>query len=506
MLPVQTFILLGSLAQTICPERHFFTLYTAHDGRVEALIGANDEYWMTAYRSFIEFEPIQGELMVAFNVGYSEYPSIQALTTNAHIMATTISKGGSAFTEPTNATENAEGYIHGNMVLWYDTMKKEMVMVYQSSGTTETDDGGFEVKLNLIRKDSETHEWSEDQEFLSDLDKPHVSYQFLESSTTNPNGFANKLIIPIHYIAAPDAANTDNKQQVVRISRSLDSDAEYTVSNMEEHATFGDGYYQASIIRVPSQEERFGTELVAFLRDSGGYWLYRSTSNDDGITWTDVAMSAIPNPDQTSQAIYLHNDLVMMIYNPSQSMTSESSPADAYSNCHHLAVALSSDYGMTWQFSRMLEYAYDGMFNNPVGLQDPNCNNIYITYSVMTDETNGCSMLEECTLDSQGTASYIKFTIINEWWVMNDFNYQYDIDNCAWQMADQMIMPKTPSFDTVNVSPSEFNTVLALSIGVGAIALFNISMCYWMVVRKRDYVDLEMSQQRNDPSNYETTN
>jgi len=506
MLPVQTFIFLGSLAQTIYPERHFFTLYTASDGRVEALIGANDEYWMTAYRQFIELDTDSGELMVAFNVGYSEYPTMDAMKNNAHIMTTTIAKGGSTFAEPTNVTENAEGYIHGNMVLWYDTMKKQMVMVYGSSRTTKTDEGDFEVKLNLIRKDSEAEEWTGYQEFLSDLDEPQVRYQFMESSTTNPDGFANKLIIPIHYIAAPGADNTDNKQQIVRISRSLASNAEYTVSNMEEHSTLGDGYFQASIIRVPSDDARYGSQLVAFMRDAEGYWLYRSTSDDDGDMWTDPAMSAIPNPDQTSQAIYLHSGLVMMIYNPSQSMTSEPNAGDVYSNCHHLAVALSSDYGLTWQFSRMLEYAYDGMFNNPVGLQDPTCNNIYITYSVMTDETNGCSMLEECTLDTQGTASYIKFTIINEWWVMNDFNYQYDTDNCAWQMAEQMIMPNTAAFDTVNVSSSEFNTVLALSIAVGAIALLNISMCYWMVVRKRDYVDLEMSQQRNDPNNYETTN
>jgi len=508
MLPVQTFIFLGSLAQTIYPDRHFFTLSTAKDGRIQALINANDEYWMTAYRQFIELDTDTGELMVAFNVGYSEYPSMEAMKSNAHIMTTTIAKGGSSFTEPTNVTENAEGYIHGNMVLWYDTMKKQMVMVYQSSQTIKTDGDNFDVKLNLIRKDSGAQEWSEEQEFLSDLDEPHVRYQFVESSTTNPNGFAIKLIIPIHYIASSDAdgnsETSDNKQQVVIIGRTLDSDAEYTVADMEEHSTIGDGYFQASIIRVPSETARYGSELVAFLRDAEGYWLYRSTSEDDGFTWTDPAMSAIPNPDQTSQAIYLHNGLVMMIYNPSQSMTSEPSPGDVYSNCHHLAVALSADNGLTWQWSRMLEYAYDGMFNNPVGLQDPNCNNIYVTYSVMTDETNGCSMLDECTLHSQGTASYIAFTVINEWWVMNDFNYQYDTD-CAWNMEEQMLMPNTPAFDTVTVSSSEFNTVLALSIAVGAIALLNIGMCYWMVVRKRDYVDLEMSQQRNDPNNYETT-
>jgi len=509
MLPVQTFMFLGSLAQTIYPEREFFKLYTASDGRIEALIHADDEYWMTAYRQFIELDTDTGELMIAFNVGYSEYPTIESMTSNAHIMTTTIAKGGSTFTDPTNVTENAEGYIHGNMVLWYDEMKEQMVMVYQSSRTTKTDEDGFDIKLTLIRKDSGDDVWSDDEEFLSELDEPHVRYQFMESSTTNALGYANNLIIPIHYVASSDVDDnydtSDNYQQVVIISRSLDSDVAYIVKDVEANMRMGRGYFQASIVRVPSEDTSTGSELVAFLRDSEGYWMYRSYSIDDGYTWTDPAMSAIPNPDQTSQAIYLHSDLLMMIYNPSQSMTSEPSAGDVYANCHHLAVALSSDYGLTWQFSRMLEYAYDGMFNNPVALQDPNCNNIYVTYSVMSDETNGCSMLDECSVASQGTESYIKFTVINEWWVMNDFNYAYDSDSCAWKMPDQLVMPITEVFDSVTISSAEYDTVMVLVCVVGAIALLNIFLCYCLIVRKKDYQDLELSQPRNDTNDYETT-
>jgi hypothetical protein len=263
---------------------------------------------------------------------------------------------------------------------------------------------------------------------------------------------------------------------------------------------------QSSIVRVPMEKVNpYDSQLVAFLRDSEGYWLYRSTSDDDGFTWTDPAMTAIPNPDQTSQAIYLHSGLLMMIYNPSQSMTSEPSAGDIYSNCHHLAIGMSSDFGLTWQFSRMLEYAYDGMFNNPVGLQDPDCNNIYITYSVMTDETNGCSMLDECTVASQGTASYIKFTVISEQWVMNDFNYKYDSDNCAWKIPEDMLTFKTATFESLTSSTSELTTVIILSLAVGIISLMNVGLCYWTFGRKKGYSDLELSQQNNDPNDYETT-
>merc|ERR1719447_2433460 len=141
---------------------------------------------MTSYRQFIELDTDTGELMIAYNVGYSQYPSITAMESNAHIMTTTLAKGAATFTTPTNATENAEGYIHGNMVLWYDTMKQQMVMVYQSSKTTKTDDDGFDIALNLIRKDSGGTTWSKRQDFLDEIENPHIRYQFIESTTTNP--------------------------------------------------------------------------------------------------------------------------------------------------------------------------------------------------------------------------------------------------------------------------------------------------------------------------------
>jgi len=504
------FIFIGTLAQTIYPKRHFGKILVAYDGRIESFINSNDEYWMTSYRQFIELDTDTGELMVAFNVGQSEYPSVISLTYDAHIMVTTLSKGSVKWSAPTNATVNAEGYIHGNMVLWYDTMKQQMVMVYQSSRTTKTDDDGFDIALNLIRKDSGDVTWSENQDFLPGFESPHIRYQFIESSTTNPDGYSNKVIIPVHHLAASDLDGnfntSDNYEQIVIIGRSLKEDSEYVVTSMEETTGSSDGYFQASIVRVPSDDTDDGTELVAFLRDSEGYWLYRSTSDDDGYTWTDPSMLAIPNPDQTSQAIYLHSGLLMMIYNPSQSMTTEPSTGDVYSNCHHLAVGMSSDYGLTWQFSRILEYAYDGMFNNPVGLQDPNCNNIYLTYSVITDETNGCSMLEECDEESQGTLSYIKFTIITEQWVMNDFNYEYDSDNCAWEIPSQLLTINTATFNSVVTNSSELNIVIILSLAVGFFALINTGLCYWSFFRKRDnYADLEVTQLVNDPNDYETT-
>jgi len=508
-LPVLLSALCGALAQTVYHERNFFDLHVSNDGRIEALINANDKSWMTVYRQFIELDTDTGELMLAFDVGSSDYPAKEAMETDAHIMTTTLASGTASWALPDNATQNDDGYVHSNMVLWYDGQEKQMVMVYQSSSTTKSQEDGFDVHLTLVRRDSGDDEWSSDQEFLSNIDSAHVRYQFIESLTTNQNGYANQLIIPIYNQAAVDSdGNYDSKNDydvIVRIDRGLTADASVTTSYVEEHVGQGNGYFQASIVRVPSETNPTGSQLVAFSRDAEGYWLYRSTSDDDGYTWTDPYMSAIPNPDQTAQAIYLHTDLLMLIYNPSQSMTSEPSPGDMYANAHHLAVGLSADYGMTWQWARMLEYAYDGMFNSPVGLQDPDCNNVYLTYSVMTDETNGCQMLDECNVESQGTQSYIKFTIINEQWVMNEFNYKYDIDNCAWQLPQSLRMTTT-SFESVLPESTGLSTVIILSIVAGVVLLLNMVMCYGIFFRNKGYNDLEMTQQTNDPNDYETTN
>merc|ERR1719193_854201 len=101
------YIFIGALAQTIYPERHFGRILVAFDGRIESFIDSNDKYWATSYRQFIELDTDSGELMVAFNVGQSEYPSITSMEYDAHIMMTTLSKGAVVWTEPTNATVNA---------------------------------------------------------------------------------------------------------------------------------------------------------------------------------------------------------------------------------------------------------------------------------------------------------------------------------------------------------------------------------------------------------------
>jgi len=211
-----------------------------------------------------------------------------------------------------------------------------------------------------------------------------------------------------------------------------------------------------------------------------------------------------------SQAIYLHSGMLMLIYNPSQSMTTEPSAGDRYSNCHHLAVGLSSDYGLTWQFSRMLEYAYDGMFNYPVALQDPGCDNIYVTYSVQTNELKGCSMLEECSDASQNTMAYIKFTVINEDWVKHAFDYHYDSsENCIWQLAEDLHHKsgfQTSVLDNDSATSEDLTIIIILSIAFGILLLGNTVWFYFLCIKKdkSNYAELD-NPDNQDAKSYDTT-
>merc|ERR1719433_1441591 len=136
-------------------------------------------------------------------------------------------------------------------------------------------------------------------------------------------------------------------------------------------------------------------------------------------------------------------------------MSSEPTPADRYSNTHHLAAALSMDAGMTWQHSIIIDYAYDAMYNYPVALQDPTCDNIYLTYSVMARESKGCSMLPVCSDGSAGTEQYIKFVVINEDYIKNEYNWELDTsDKCTWQIPES-ITRKLPARTAVATNISE---------------------------------------------------
>ncbi len=95
----------------------------------------------------------------------------------------------------------------------------------------------------------------------------------------------------------------------------------------------------------PALVRRSDGTLVAYMRDNGlpPKRVLVSTSRDDGVTWSPVTDTDIPNPGSALEVIRLRDGLWAMVYN------------DTERGRHSLVVALSDDEGRTWKWRRHLE-------------------------------------------------------------------------------------------------------------------------------------------------------
>jgi predicted neuraminidase len=101
----------------------------------------------------------------------------------------------------------------------------------------------------------------------------------------------------------------------------------------------GAGAVQPSLVR------RRDGSLVAYMRDNGPppQRVMSSESKDDGVTWSPVVDTDIPNPGSGLEVISLRDGTWAMAFN------------DTERGRHSLAVALSDDEGRTWKWKRHLE-------------------------------------------------------------------------------------------------------------------------------------------------------
>ncbi|HMA07068.1 MAG TPA: sialidase family protein [Ramlibacter sp.] len=101
----------------------------------------------------------------------------------------------------------------------------------------------------------------------------------------------------------------------------------------------GAGAIQPTLVR-----RRDGT-IVAYMRDNGPppKRVMTSVSKDDGVTWSKVVDTEIPNPGSGMEAISLRDGTWAMVYN------------DTEKERNSLAVSLSDDEGQTWKWTRHLE-------------------------------------------------------------------------------------------------------------------------------------------------------
>ncbi|HUQ92881.1 MAG TPA: sialidase family protein [Bryobacteraceae bacterium] len=124
----------------------------------------------------------------------------------------------------------------------------------------------------------------------------------------------------------------------------------------------------------PSLVRRKDGTIVAYMRDNGPppKRALLSQSRDDGITWSPVLDTEIPNPGSSLEIIALRSGSWLLIHN------------DTERGRHSLAAWLSDDEGATWKWKRPLELdtreKEAGSFSYPSVMQSRD-GSIHVTYS-----------------------------------------------------------------------------------------------------------------------------
>lgn len=455
----------------------WFDLDVVEDGRIQAYIKGgqyfgekDDDPYLQVFRNFIEINSHTGTLLIAFGVAYDDF------NVDAHIMTLTIESEAVRTGPPRESTGNRPEWFVDNMILWYDEVKRAFVMIYQegcySCWSSEYEDWLDEHDLDALNQtlwkivsfdDGAT--WTVREQLLSDVVNPHVQFQLIPGVDVDENGYPTEILIPIHHLDEEDAKQ--NYQSLYRCNRAINpSDGSWSVVNMSSTSDLEvlGGYIQASIVRPWG-----GKKLVAFLRDRNGWWMGRSESTDDGRSWVDIESTPLPNADLMNQAIWLNSGKVMLVYNPQQSFTSVPDAGDRVDNTHMLVVALSEDEGLSWAYSRTLEYAYDAIHEYPVGVKDTTCDNVFFTYSMETNEKAvSCAAIQdevayEACLTKDIHMYFIKFTILHESWVLDDHNWGYDYEGCTFQISEELKMKMPIAVKVEAFNSWMFSTSVATS-------------------------------------------
>ena len=121
----------------------------------------------------------------------------------------------------------------------------------------------------------------------------------------------------------------------------------------------------------PSFVRKNNGEIVAYMRENGKHQKIRqSTSTDDGMTWSPVVDSILPNPGAGIEAIRLENGHWAMVYN------------DTVKERNSLALSISDDEGTTWKWTRHIEKGPqgEGSFHYPSLIQTKD-GMMHVTYT-----------------------------------------------------------------------------------------------------------------------------
>ena len=159
----------------------------------------------------------------------------------------------------------------------------------------------------------------------------------------------------------------------------------------------GFGNIQPTVLR------RKDGSLIAYMRENGGKRHIRtSESTDDGITWSPVSESELPNFGSGIDAVRLANGHWVMIYNDKGRVS--------------LVVSISEDEGKTWSSTRHLELHQAGRYHYPAIIQAPD-GMIHAIYSTFIAPAPGTVQPDKNGKIPEFVDKGIKHAAFNEAWI-----------------------------------------------------------------------------------------
>ncbi len=196
---------------------------------------------------------------------------------------------------------------------------------------------GLEARVKMFPDAPLRHQWSpeEAKKRFSDKLSSRLGWQTRCKPTVLPSG---RILLPLY---------TDTFSVSLM---AISDDGGKTWFASKPLAGFGS--IQPSVLR------RNDGSLVAYMRENGPLRRIRiSESRDDGVTWSSVGATDLPNPGSGLDTVRLQNGHWVLIYN------------DTTKGRKSLAVSLSEDEGQSWKWTRHLERDDVGSYHYPAIIQ-----------------------------------------------------------------------------------------------------------------------------------------
>ena len=297
------------------------------DGAIESLI-PNEPYESCHAVDLLELP--NGDVLAAWFAGSREgYADIS-------IVISRLASGSSEWTSPVIVSDDPERSEQNPSLFLKDDNEIWLVYTAQLSRTAETKPNfslQCTAEIRVKKSFDNGHTWSKTETLFSR--EGSFCRQKIQKLSNGRWVFGN-------WICFPD--DTRNGSNITVVQTSDDEGKTWRGVEIPESR----GRVHANILEMEDGH------LVALFRSRFADYVYRSTSDDYGETWTAPVKTELPNNNSSISAIKLQSGAIALVYNPVGFNYRMDKTVWPKQRCP-VEVAISEDGGITWNYRRIVE-------------------------------------------------------------------------------------------------------------------------------------------------------